>query len=189
MDHSNYDLSFFQSYQLHGWLLSVSQDNGCAFMSPPRGSACCGCVARSSSGSPFGIFHIWTTRVVVSRMLYSSFFCLLVISALALFSSRIANTSYTSCHQELRSPTTSSNKSNTHHCNGENAVLSCHHLSVQYVLGDAAVFNKAGVANSAWYICLPESRLCWTGHLERMPITRQRKRRKSDLKEDPDWDG
>ena len=74
------------------------------------------------------------------------FFCLLVVSAMALFSSRIASPSYTPVakhHDRLPPPPTSPRpwpfplgSAYTHHCNGEKAILSCHHLSVQYVLGD-----------------------------------------------------
>ena len=57
-------------------------------------------------------------------------FCLLAVSALALFSSRVANPSYTACRQAPRSAANSSHKSYTHHCNGEKTVLSCRYLSL-----------------------------------------------------------
>ena len=104
-------------------------------------------------------------------------FCLLVFFRLGpLFFSRVANPSYTPVakhHGRLPPPPTSPRPypftlgpAYTHHCNGEKAVLSCHHFSVQYVLGDAAVFHTAGVAKPAqpalrtkrvhaWYIGLP----------------------------------
>ena len=110
MDHSNYDLSFFQlptSWMapfclVRQWMRLYEFTEGQRLL-----WLCSPILEWQSLWHPS---HMDDEGSCIEDALFL-FFCLLVVSASALFSSRVANPSHTACRQAPRSAATSSHKS------------------------------------------------------------------------------